>query len=103
MWVEVPPAERNGVITVYEMQYMPLETCDRTTMYVNLTNITMTSITLTGLEEYVEYNISVRAYTNVGPGPYSDDVMERTNEDGEIDLFSHTHILQPLSFFKCLI
>ena len=78
MWVEVPPAERNGVITVYEIRYMPLETCDRTTMSVNLTNITMTSITLTGLEEYVEYNISVRAYTNVGPGPYSDDVMERT-------------------------
>ena len=25
------------------------------------------------------------------------------NEDGEIYLFSHTHILQPLSFFKCLI
>ena len=38
---------------------------------------------LTGLEEYVEYNITVRAYTSVGPGPYSDPpITERTMEDG---------------------
>ena len=40
------------------------------------------SVNITGLEEYVEYNISVRAYTSVGPGPYSDPVTERTLEDG---------------------
>ena len=38
---------------------------------------------LTELEEYVEYNISVRAYTSVGPGPYSEEVTERTDEDGK--------------------
>ena len=34
------------------------------------------------LEEYVNYNITVRAYTSVGPGPYSDPMIVRTSEDG---------------------
>ena len=33
---------------------------------------------------YTEYNISVRAYTSVGPGPYSVGVVERTDTDGEL-------------------
>ena len=43
-----------------------------------------TSLTLMSLEEYVIYNISVRAYTSVGPGVYSGGIEERTFEDGEI-------------------
>ena len=39
--------------------------------------------TLNGLEEYAEYNLSVRAYTSAGPGPYSAGVVERTDTDGE--------------------
>ena len=35
------------------------------------------------LQEYVNYTISVRAYTNAGAGPYSDPVTVLTNEDGE--------------------
>ena len=85
MWEEVPEADRNGVIEVYEVLYVPLETCDGLTMpgTVNITNISTLFTTLTGLQEYVEYNISVRAYTSVGPGPYSDGVVERTEEDGK--------------------
>ena len=36
-----------------------------------LRNTSSTFLLLSGLEEFVEYNISVRAYTSVGPGPYS--------------------------------
>ena len=45
---------------------------------------------LTGLEEYVEYNISVRAYTRAGSGPHSDPVTKMTDMDskGEFDIFS---------------
>ena len=39
---------------------------------------------LTGLEEFVEYNISVRAYTSQGPGPFSDNITQLTQEDGMI-------------------
>ncbi|CAI8010586.1 Protogenin [Geodia barretti] len=80
MWLEVPPAERNGVISMYAVRYVPLETCSGT-VTESITNTSMTSTILTGLEEYVEYDISVRAFTSVGPGPYSDSVVERTDED----------------------
>ena len=48
------------------------------TMTMNTSN---TSIVLGGLQEYVEYNITVRAYTSVGPGPFSPGVDNWTFED----------------------
>ena len=81
-WTEVPEIERNGIITMYEVMYDPLMTFGvLTPATVNTTNLT---IIVDGLEEYVEYNISVRAYTSVGPGPYSEEVTNRTFEDGEL-------------------
>ena len=46
------------------------------------TNGSVTEITLTGLQEFVEYNISVRAYTSVGPGPFSPIEVVQTAEAG---------------------
>ena len=65
---------------MYEIKYEPLE-CELT-QYINTTGPVL-MMNLTGLEEYVEYNITVRAYTSEGPGPYSDPpVTERTLTDG---------------------
>ena len=81
-WTEVPEIDRNGIITMYEVMYEPLMTFGvLTSATVTTTNLT---IVLGGLEEYVEYNISVRAYTSVGPGPYSEEIANRTFEDGEL-------------------
>ena len=85
-WEEVPAIDQNGKITMYEVQYEPLETFEDQifTETVYITNISMLATILTGLEEYVEYDITVRAYTSVGPGPYSDPpITERTDEDGK--------------------
>ena len=73
--------DRNGIIILYEVQYEPLMTFggQLMTMVMNTSN---TSIVLGGLQEYVEYNITVRAYTSVGPGPFSPAVNYRTAEDG---------------------
>ena len=70
---------------MYEVQYDPLETFDGqiSTETVNITNLSLLCTVVTGLEEYAEYNISVRAYTSVGPGPYSDPVTERTDTDSK--------------------
>ena len=83
-WDSVPAIDQNGVITEYEVMYEPLETFggNISTQRMNVTAPKM-SVTLNGLEEFVNYSISVRAYTIIGPGPYSDGVMARTNEDGE--------------------
>ena len=79
-WDEVPGLDQNGIITDYEVQIEPLDfPADIMTNLLNTTNL---SIFITSLEEYVSYNISVRAYASVGPGPYSDPVTERTLEHG---------------------
>ncbi len=79
-WTEVPEINRNGIVITYEVMYEPLITFDILTIArVNTTNV---FILLTGLEENVDYNISVRAYTSVGPGPFSLEKMEITFEDG---------------------
>lgn len=81
-WEDVPPIDQNGVITTYEVQYEPLMTFDGqiSTARINTTN---SSIVLMNLEEYVEYNITVRAFTSVGAGPFSDPVVNRTFENGK--------------------
>ena len=85
-WEDVPAINENGKITMNEVQYTPIETFGGqiSTNTVNITNTSMLFIVLTGLEEYVEYNISVRAYTSAGPGPYSIAVSNRTDTDGEL-------------------
>ena len=87
-WEEVPACERNGEITLYEILFEPLETFggEITSGTVNTSNGSVLMIVLTGLEEYVEYNISVRAYTSAGPGPYSDPITARTETDSKIML-----------------
>ncbi len=82
-WDPVPAIDQNGDITLYEVRYDPLETFNGqiTTGYENTTDGSVLEITLESLQEYVEYNISVRAYTIVGAGPFSDGIVQRTDED----------------------
>ena len=80
-WDIVDLIDQNGVITMYQVLYQPLQTFGGAIGAVAI-NVTGLTANLTGLQEYVEYNISVRAYTSEGAGPYSDGVVERTFEDG---------------------
>ncbi|XP_064384244.1 uncharacterized protein LOC135333251 isoform X3 [Halichondria panicea] len=79
-WAEVPVIGRIGVITSYEVMYEPLMTLDGQLVSVSL-DTTGFFLSLNSLQEYIEYNISVRAYTSVGPGPYSLGIVRRTLED----------------------
>ena len=91
--------DQNGIIILYEVQYEPLMTFggQLMTMAMNTSN---TSIVLGGLQEYVEYNISVRAYTIVGPGPFSPGVDNRTFEDG-MYIFIYIVTLMHLNIMIC--
>ena len=84
LWVDVPAIDKNGIITMYEIHFVPIETFGGqiTSDTVNTSDGSVLMMVLTGLEEYVEYDISVRAYTSAGPGPYSVGVVERTDTDG---------------------
>ena len=79
-WTEVLEIDQNGEVVMYEVFYVSQMTINGTVTTNNL------SIILSGLEEYVEYNISVRAYTSVGPGPYSVMIVASTVEDGKLSL-----------------
>ena len=81
-WEEVPAINPNGEITTYEIQYVPLETFEGQ-ISTNTVNTSNGSVLMMELTEYVEYTISVRAYTSAGPGPYSDPVTERTYTDSK--------------------
>ena len=76
----VPPIDQNGIINTYEVCYEPLKTFGGMIMKEKV-NASELFYLLSGLEEFVDYNISVRAYTSEGSGPYSDVVMEMTLAD----------------------
>ena len=84
VWNEVVPINRNGEITTYQIEFTPLEDfggrIGRDSVTMSSTSL---STNLTSLQEFVFYNISVRAYTSVGPGPYSSPEREQTMEDGK--------------------
>ena len=82
-WDPVPPIDQNGIITEYEVMYQPLETFNGSivTRRVNVTEPEM-SVTLMELQEFVNYSISLHAYTSVGGGPYNTPVTIATLQDG---------------------
>ncbi|XP_065845955.1 usherin-like isoform X2 [Oscarella lobularis] len=75
-WETLSVADRNGVITAYEINYVGDE-FDTDPHSVHASGI-VTSLTLSGLEEYVVYDVKIRAYTSVGPGPFSAILSART-------------------------
>ena len=85
-WEEVPEINQNGEIILYEIQYTPLTSFGGliATNSVNTSDGSMQEITIRHLQENVEYSISVRAYTNVGPGPFSLTVSVTMLEGGEM-------------------
>ena len=84
LWEEVSAIDQNGVITMYEIHFVPLESFEKEITHdtVNTSDGSTLMMVLTGLEEHAHYTISVRAYTSAGPGPYSIGVVERTDTDG---------------------
>ena len=81
-WSEVPLVNQNGIVMLYEVSYHPLEDyVDPLTLpaFLNTTELT---INLTGLYEFANYSVQIRAYTVAGPGPYSDQQFIRTLSTG---------------------
>ena len=82
-WDLVLGIDRNGIITQYEVEFSQSTFSEISTSNLTTTNGSVQMVELEGLEEYVEYSLRVRAYTSVGPGPFSVTVVNRTLEDGE--------------------
>lgn len=77
-----PAASRHGVIVRYTVSYQALAGEDTERQDVTDIDADATSYVLEGLEKWTEYQVWVRAHTDVGPGPESAAVRMRTKEDG---------------------
>ena len=86
-WEPMPAIEENGIIVTYEILYEPQDTFNGEIMSnvsINTTDGSVLEMVLTGLQEFVEYNVTVRAYTSIGSGPFNPTGdSSRTSEDGE--------------------
>ena len=85
-----PEIDQNGPITSYNISYTG-ETFETDTQFVTI-NITnpiypaeaQESYDLTGLQEYNNYTISVRAINGEGSSEFTTGVIQITNEAGRI-------------------
>ncbi|XP_014193670.1 receptor-type tyrosine-protein phosphatase F isoform X5 [Haplochromis burtoni] len=80
-WVAPPAASRHGAIVRYTVSYQALAGEDTDKHEVTGIGADATSHVLEGLEKWTEYQVWVRAHTDVGPGPESAPVRMRTKED----------------------
>ena len=79
-WEEVPEIDRNGVITFYEVRVEPAQF--QNVSYMNVSGSELVLV-VDGLEEFVQYNFTVRAYTIAGPGPFSAITTSTTDQAGK--------------------
>lgn len=79
-----PAAKRHGAIVRYTVSYQALSGEDMERHDVTGIGADATSYVLEGLEKWTEYQVWVRAHTDVGPGPESAPVRMRTKEDGRL-------------------
>ena len=82
-WKEVQTDQQNGIITGYNISY---ESQTENDNGVVLAGPNDRQATLTGLKEFVKYNISVAAFTVKGDGPPSV-IVVRTDQDSKLNFF----------------
>ena len=82
-WEAPDLVDHNGVIVNYTIYYQSVgEDFLDNILRTERVGFAATEAVLTGLKEYVEYNISVSASTSAGEGPRSSFVITRTAEAG---------------------
>jgi len=80
-WGDVPAADQNGVIMRYTVTYKALPSSSPQTEVVIAPT---TQVTLTGLNEYTNYSITVFASTLKGAGNVSEPIIVITDQDSKI-------------------
>ena len=83
-WKNVDETERNGIILGFKIYYRAVGnfSVNRTVMVKEIDGESTTETVLTGLEKFIEYSISVLAFTSKGDGPNSTEVTATTDQDG---------------------
>ena len=82
-WKEMPEIDQNGQIIYYEVRVDTNQFRDTT--YLNVSGSELVLV-VNGLQEYVEYGFTIRAYTIAGPGPYSHVTTNIIDPAGEYNM-----------------
>ena len=80
-WDQVPPADQNGAILSYTVTYKSLPSGSEQRKNVTVQE---NQATLTGLNEYTNYSITVFASTSKGGGKESTPIVVITDEGSEL-------------------
>ena len=98
LWEEVQAELRNGIINGYTITYQSLTENDNGFLQASPNDH---QANLKGLKEFVEYNISVVAFTVKGDGPPSV-IVARTDQDSEsnkLNVFS-LYVMLAYSYYS---
>ena len=79
-WDDVPADQQNGIITGYTITYQSQTENHNGSISAGAND---RQKNITGLKEYVNYNITVFASTVKGDGPHSSPVLVRTDQDSK--------------------
>ena len=90
---------RNGPITGHVIQYTRIGSSDM--MSVNVTS--GTTRTISGLVAYVNYSVIVAAMTVNGTGPFSEPMVGRSGEDGELNQQFKMYVAITIALRECSI
>ena len=80
-WGDVPAADQNGIILSYTVTYKALP---GGTPKAEVVIAPTSGVTLTGLNEYTKYSITVFASTVIGAGNDSEPIIVITDEDSKL-------------------
>ena len=87
-WEPLPREKSHGKVILYEVKAVFLRKGNlrkRSVINSPSVNTSVTYVVLSDLELCVKYNVSVRAYTAEGPGPYGEPLeLETSSEFDEI-------------------
>ena len=86
----MPSENQNGIILSYTVTYKALSSGSQLTEEVNAQ---ANETTLTGLNEYTNYSITVFASTSKGGGNASKPIIVITDEDSKLPLFCKKRII----------
>ena len=81
-WGSVPPDNQNGIIVSYTVSYTALPNGSEQTKVVNAS---ANETTLTGLNKFTNYSITVLASTSKGGGNVSKPIIVITDEDSKFN------------------
>ena len=95
-WGDVPAADQNGIILSYTITYTAIPGGSAQTKVVNAP---ANKTTLTGLNEFTNYSITVFASTSKGGGNVSEPIAVITDEAGKL-LFTSCNFAISIDFIR---